>query len=789
MILPKKQMTEEDIKLNYITPAILTHWQNKVTMETQITDGRVNIRGNIITRDRPKKADYVLWLNRGKPIAVVEAKDNNHPVSYGLQQAITYAQMMDVPFAYSSNGDGFREHDFLTGLERDLALDEFPSPDELISRWEMNANDGEGVSENEKKIISQPYYSSQNTYEPRYYQRKAINRTVEAIAKGQKRLLLVMATGTGKTYTAFQIVYRLLKSGLIRKVLYLADRNILVDQSIQQDFSPLEKTIHKINFAKDDPVTVTSHEVYFSLYQQLTGNEDKEEENGEDAVARFAQLFQKDFFDLIIVDECHRGSAKKDSNWRKILDYFSSATQIGMTATPKETKYISNIDYFGEPVYTYSLREGIDDGFLAPFKVYNIHTNIGEGWRPYKGQVDKNGNPIEDRIYTNSDYDYNIIIEDRIYEVASEITEYLKATDRMQKTIVFCANELHAQNMRNALAELNSDMCKINPDYVVRITGSDVYGKSKLSYFISVGEKYPVIATTSKLLSTGADCKMTRLIVLDEMISSMTEFKQIIGRGTRLREKDGKSHFVVMDFRNVTRLFADPDWDGPIEMVDDYDPNREKKPKDPKEPPDDIIGDPPGPVDVRVVPIVDESGCRVEIIGKSVSVYDADGKLLRHESIVDYTKSNIIGKYASLDNFIHQWSAEDKKRVITELLREQGIDLDAMKTEQNMTDVDDFDFICHVAFDKKPLTRRERANNVKKRDFLSKYSGVAREILEALLERYMNTGIYEIERTEILQLDPFRKYGKPSKIASYFGGKEGYRKAIKELEEELYKAG
>jgi len=788
MILPKKQMTEEDIKLNYITPAILTYWQNKVTMETQITDGRVNIRGNLITRDRPKKADYVLWLNRGKPIAVVEAKDNNHSVSFGLQQAITYAQMMDVPFAYSSNGDGFREHDFLTGQERDLALDDFPSPDELISRWEMNANDGEGVSENEKKIISQPYYSSQNTYEPRYYQRKAINRTVEAIAKGQKRLLLVMATGTGKTYTAFQIVYRLLKSGLIRKVLYLADRNILVDQSIQQDFSPLEKTIHKINFAKDDPVTVTSHEVYFSLYQQLTGNEDKEEESGEDAVARFAQLFQKDFFDLIIVDECHRGSAKKDSNWRKILDYFSSATQIGMTATPKETKYISNIDYFGEPVYTYSLREGIDDGFLAPFKVYNIHTNIGEGWRPYKGQVDKNGNPIEDRIYTNSDYDYNIIIEDRIYEVASEITEYLKATDRMQKTIVFCANELHAQNMRDALAELNSDMCKINPDYVVRITGSDVYGKSKLSYFISVGEKYPVIATTSKLLSTGADCKMTRLIVLDEMISSMTEFKQIIGRGTRLREKDGKSHFVVMDFRNVTRLFADPDWDGPIEMVDDYDPNREKKPKDPKEP-DDIIIDPPGPVDVRVVPIVDESGCCVEIIGKSVSVYDADGKLLRHESIVDYTKSNIVGKYASLDNFIQQWSAEDKKRVITELLREQGIDLDAMKTEQNMTDVDDFDFICHVAFDKKPLTRRERANNVKKRDFLSKYSGAAREILEALLERYMNTGIYEIEQTEILQLDPFRKYGKPSKIASYFGGREGYKRALKELEAELYKVG
>lgn len=789
MILDKSQMTEEDIKLNFITPAILAHWQNKVTMETRITDGRINIKGNLVARESPKKADYVLWLNRGKPIAVAEAKDNNHSVSYGLQQAITYAQMLDVPFAYSSNGDGFREHDFLTGQERDLSLNEFPTPEELTSRWEQNANGGAGVSENEKAIINQPYYSDQNTYEPRYYQRNAVNRTVEAIAKGQNRLLLVMATGTGKTYTAFQIVYRLLKSGLKKKVLYLADRNILVDQSIQQDFSPLKKTIHKINFAKDDPVTITSHEVYFSLYQQLTGNDDKEEE-GEDAVARFAQLFQKDFFDLIIVDECHRGSAKKDSNWRKILEYFSSATQIGMTATPKETKYISNIDYFGEPVYTYSLREGIDDGFLAPFKVYNIHTNIGEGWRPYKGQTDKNGNPIEDRIYTNSDFDYNIIIEDRIYEVAAEITNYLKATDRMQKTIVFCANENHAQNMRNALAELNADMCKENPDYVVRITGSDVYGKSKLDYFISVREKYPVIATTSKLLSTGADCKMTKLIVLDEMIGSLTEFKQIIGRGTRLREKEGKNHFVVMDFRNVTRMFADPDWDGPIEMVEGYDPNAGKDGKKPKEPGDP--GDKPPvetPPGMRVVPIVDANGCRVEIIGKSVSVYDANGKLLRHESIVDYTKSNIVGKYASLDNFIQQWSAEDKKRVITELLREQGIDLEAMKAEQNMSDVDDFDFICHVAFDKKPLTRKERADNVKKRDFLSRYSGVAREILEALLDRYMNTGIYEIEQTEILQLDPFRKYGKPSKIASYFGGREGYRQALKELEAELYKAG
>lgn len=787
MILKKKQMTEEDIKLHYITPAIQAKWGlDRMTMETKITDGRINLRGNITVREKPKKADYVLYLHKNKPIAIVEAKDNNHTVSHGLQQAMTYAQMQDIPFAYSSNGDGFQEHDFLTGKERTLSLDEFPTPEELTARWEKGANGGEGISDNEKKVIEQPYYSSQNTYDPRYYQRNAINRTVEAIAKGQNRLLLVMATGTGKTYTAFQIVYRLLKSGLKKKVLYLADRNILVDQSIQQDFSPLEKTIHKINFAKDDPVTITSHEVYFSLYQQLSGNnENEEDESLEDSVERFAKLFNKDFFDLIIVDECHRGSAKKDSNWRKILDYFSSATQIGMTATPKETKYISNIDYFGEPVYTYSLREGIEDGFLAPFKVINIKTDIGDGWRPCKGQRDKFGNEIEDRIYTNSDFDYNIILEDRIYEVAKEITEYLKSTDRMQKTIVFCANEAHAENMRIALNNLNADMAKENPDYVVRITGSDTYGKSKLDYFISVSAPYPVIATTSKLLSTGADCKMTKLIVLDEMISSMTEFKQIIGRGTRLHEKEGKNHFVVMDFRNVTRLFSDPEWDGPIEIVEGFDPQHKPTPKPPKQGNGDDT-DPPTTVDKYVV---DKNGCDVHIIGKRVEVYDTDGKLLRQESIVDYTKSNILGKYASLDNFIHQWTAQEKKHAIRELLEQQGIDLEQMKNDQNMTDVDDFDFICHVAFDQKPLTRRERANNVKKRDFLSKYSGVAREVLEALLDKYMNSGVYEIEKTEILQLDPFKKYGKPAKIATYFGGKAGYLNAVKELEAELYKVG
>ena len=786
-ILDKKQMTEEDIKLHYITPAIQTSWGlERITMETRITDGRINLRGNLVARGTPKKADYVLYLAPNKPIAIVEAKDNNHSVSYGLQQAKTYAAMMDIPFTYSSNGDGFQEYDFLTGEERTLPLDGFPSPEELTARWESETNNGNGVSVNEKRVIHQPYYSSQSTYPPRYYQQNAVNRTVEAVARGQERILLVMATGTGKTYTAFQIVYRLLKSGLKRKVLYLADRNNLVDQSIDQDFKPLEKTIHKVNFSKDNPTTITSYEVYFSLYQQLAGSSDDsgDSESDDEAVSRLAELFQPNFFDLIIVDECHRGSAKKDSNWRKILDYFSSATQIGMTATPKETKYISNIDYFGESIYTYSLREGIDDGFLAPFKVINVKTNIGEGWRPCKGQLDKFGQPIEDRIYTNSDFDYTIILEDRVYEVAREITEYLKSTDRMQKTIVFCANEDHAERMRTALTNLNADMCRVNPDYVVRITGSDIYGKSKLDYFISVSAPYPVIATTSKLLSTGADCKMTKLIVLDEMIGSMTEFKQIIGRGTRLRERDGKTHFTVMDFRNVTRLFADPDWDGPIEIDDGYDPEH---PTGSMGTGDAPSADPPPPAIGKC--IVDESGCQVQILGKIVSVYDVDGRLLRQESIVDYTKSNILGQYASLDNFILRWTAEEKKATIRELLHRQGIDLEQMKAEQAMSDVDDFDFICHVAFDKKPLTRWERANNVKKRDFLSKYSGAAREVLEALLEKYMNTGIYEIEKTEILQIDPFKKFGKPSKIAAYFGGKAGYLRAVKELEEELYRAG
>ena len=785
-MISKKRMSEEDIKLQYITPAITAKWDiEKITMETNMTDGKINLKGNFVTREKPKRADYVLYLNSNNPIAIVEAKDNKHSISHGLQQAMAYASMLDIPFAYSSNGDGFFEHDFLTGKERELDLDEFPTEQELYCRYKNGANNGEGLSENQEKMIQQPYYSSQKTYPPRYYQRIAINRTVDAISRGKDRLLLVMATGTGKTYTAFQIVYRLLKSGMKSKILYLADRNNLVDQSIQQDFAPLEKVIHKVNFSKDDPSTITSYQVYFSLYQQLAGGNDDQEEDINNTILKLKQLFRPDFFDLIIVDECHRGSAKKESNWRKILEYFSSATQIGMTATPKETKYISNIDYFGEPIYTYSLKEGIEDGFLAPFKVINVMTDIGEGWRPRKGQCDIYGNEIEDRIYTNSDYDYNIIIEDRIQQVAAEITNYLKSTDRMAKTIVFCATEDAAERMRVALVNQNSDMVQKNPDYVVRITGSDTYGKSKLDYFISVREKYPVIATTSKLLSTGSDCKMTKLIVLDEMIGSMTEFKQIIGRGTRLREKEGKTHFVVMDFRNVSRLFADPDWDGPIEMDEDFNPKSgsERNTKPP-------VGPGPDPIDPKQPkPIVNRDGCQVKIVYKTVSVYDANGKLLRQESIIDYTKENILGAYASLDNFIRKWSAEEKKEKIRGLLREQGIDLETLKEDQGMSDVDDFDFICHVAFDKKPLTRKERAENVKKRDFLNKYSGAAREVLEALLDKYMNTGIYEIEKTEILKLDPFMRMGKPQKIASYFGGKDGYLKAVKELENAIYDGG
>lgn len=791
-----KNLTEEDVKFRYISPAIEAKgWtKDSIFMEQRVkfTDGKINLHGNFVHRERPKFADYILYINKATPIAIIEAKDANHSVSYGLQQAMEYANMLDVKFAFSSNGEGFAMHDFLTGEEQIFGLDEFPTRDELIARYKREINEGKGLTEKEETVINQPFCTGQNIFPPRYYQRNAVNRTVDAIAKGQDRVLLVMATGTGKTYTAFQIIWRLLKSGLNKKVLYLADRNILVDQSIQQDFRPLEKDIHKIDYSKDKdrPAELYAYKVYFALYQQLIG------QNG---AKNYEELFPNpEYFDLVIVDECHRGSAKDDSSWRTILDYFSSATHIGMTATPKETRYQSSISYFGEPVYTYSLKNGIDDGFLAPFKVINITTNIGDEWRPVKGQTDIYGNVIEDRIYNNSDYDYNIVIEDRHREVAEEITKYLKSTDRMAKTIVFCANEDHAEQMKLALTNANADMCRKNPDYVVRITGRDEYGKGKLDYFISVSSKYPVIATTSKLLSTGVDCKMVKLIVLDQQIGSMTEFKQIIGRGTRLRPNEGKLSFSVMDFRNVTRLFADPDWDGPVEIDPNYTPQPSVCPVcgqspcvcPPTEPkPCPVCGQipcvceqPPQPPK----PVVDKDGCSVKVINKVVSVYDTNGKLLRTESITDYTKKNIVDTYATIETFTSRWKELKKKGEMSETLKEVGIDLSALKHEQGMDDVDDFDFICHIAYGKKTLTRRERAEQVKKRDVFSKYGEKAQVVLVALLDKYMNEGISELENLSVLKNDPFRQIGSPATIAKLFGGKDGYLEAVNELKELIY---
>ena len=770
-------LSEEDIKLRYITPAITKQgWSvTDISMEAKVklTDGKINLRGNLVARGKAKYADYLLYYNRATPIAIVEAKDANHSVSHGMQQAKEYAVMMDIPFAFSSNGFGFQEYDFLTGKERTISMDEFPTKEELYARFLHESNKGQGVTDVELKVINQPYCTGQDIFPPRYYQRNAVNRTVNAVARGDKRMLLVMATGTGKTYTAFQIVYRLLKTEMVKKVLYLADRNILVDQSIEQDFKPLTNTIHKVNYQQDKEHPDTAHEVYFALYQQLIGQEGNK---------NYEELFKPEFFDMVIVDECHRGSAKDDSNWREILTYFKDAIQLGMTATPKETRYQSNITYFGEPLYSYSLKEGIDDGFLAPFKVINITTNIGDEWRPTKGQCDINGNVIEDRIYNNTDYDYNIVIEDRIREVAHEISSYLSVTDPMAKTIVFCADEDHAERMRVALVNENSEMCRKYPDYVVRITGSDTYGQSKLDYFISIASKTPVIATTSKLLSTGVDCKMVKLIALDQRINSMTEFKQIVGRGTRIRENEGKTHFTIMDFRNITRLFADPDWDGPLEVDKGYLPDRAK----PYTPPKDQLAPPTAHEDK---PIIDRDGCEVKIINKVVSVYDSNGKLLRTESITDYTKKNINDAFATIDDFILQWNAVERKGEISDMMRENGIDLQKLKDDQGMADVDDFDFICHIAYGKKALTRRERAENVKKRDIFHKYGPEAQKVLEALLDKYMNEGISQLENRKVLTLDPFRQMGSPSSIAKLFGGNQQYFDAVHELEQEIYQVG
>lgn len=770
----KKDMSERDICTKYITPALAqAGWDIKkqIREEYTFTDGRVIVRGNMVYRGKRKRADYILFYKPNLPIAIIEAKDNNHSIGDGMQQGISYGEILDVPFVYSSNGDGFLEHDMMTGKERELSLDEFPTQEELWSRFKGEKQ----ITKEQEEIITEPYYFITGDKIPRYYQRNAINRTVDAIAKGQDRILLVMATGTGKTYTAFQIIWRLWKSRRKKKILFLADRNILVDQTMQNDFKPFKNVMTKVEKRKMD----SSYEIFLALYQQLAGNTDEFE--------TFKQ-FSPDFFDLIVVDECHRGSAKEDSNWRKILEYFSSATQIGLTATPKETDIASNINYFGEPVYTYSLKQGIDDGFLAPYKVVRISLDKDlEGFRPEKGMIDDYGNEIEDREYNIKDFDKNIILDKRTEVVARKITEFLKKTNRFDKTIIFCTRIEHAERMRQALVNENADLVAENPKYIMRITGDNQEGKAQLDNFIDEDSKYPTIVTTSKLMTTGVDCKTCKLIVLDTDIGSMTEFKQIIGRGTRLKPDYGKEYFTIMDFRNNSRKFSDPEFDGePVQIYepkegesivpqstsDDYNNNTDSNNSSSDE------NDREEKIVYRV------KNVDVKILNERVQYYDKDGKLIT-ESLIDYSRKNILDTYSSLDVFLRKWNDEDKKSAILEELKEQGVLLDALRDEVGK-DIDDFDIICHIAYDKKPLTRQERANNVKKRGYLYKYSEQAQRVLEALLDKYADEGLHDLNDTKILEFKPFDEFGNPMKIVKLFGNKKKYIEAIHELESNLY---
>jgi len=768
--ISNSKLTEEDVKLRFITPAIDSKWdkQTQIKMEYNFTDGRVIVRGNTVSRGKRKKADYILSHKSNIPLAIIEAKEYSQSVGAGMQQAIEYAKILDIPFAYSSNGKAFLEHDMITGIEREFPLDEFLTPDELWARY-MGENH---FTPEQETLITQPYHYGYGDKSPRYYQRVAINRTIEAVAKGQNRILLVMATGTGKTYTAFQIIHRLWKSGTKKKILFLADRNILVDQTMQQDFKPFEKIMTKIKGKKLD----SSYEIYLSLYQQLAGDEDEEP----------FREFQPDFFDLIVIDECHRGSAKEDSRWRKILEYFNNATHIGMTATPKETKEVSNIVYFGEPIYIYSLKQGIDDGFLAPYKVVRVGLDKDlEGWRPPAGKTDIYGNEIEDREYNIKDYDRNLIIDDRTKTIAKRISDFLRKTDRFDKTIVFCVDIDHAERMRQALTTENNDLCAENPKYVMRITGDNAEGKAQLDYFIAEDEKYPVIVTTSKLMTTGVDCKTCKLIVLDNNINSMTEFKQIIGRGTRLKPEYGKEYFTIMDFRNACRLFADPDFDGdPIVVIVDGEEQPELPP-DENTPPDNGNNGDKEPPEPRIKYRVNDVD--VSIINERVQYYDKDGKLIT-ESVRDYSKKNILGEYAVLNDFLNAWNSDNRKQAIIDELKERGVLLDALREVAGERDIDDFDLICHIAFDRPPLTKAERVANVRKRDYLSQYEGIARDVLDSLLEKYANNGIADIAQINILKIDPFRRIGSMEKIFTAFGGKQGYLNAVKGLQDQIYVA-
>jgi type I restriction enzyme R subunit len=790
----KRGFSERDICTKFITPALEKSGWDKITQileEVSFTDGRIYVKGRLTARGKGKRADYILYYKPNIPVAIIEAKDNSHSVRSGIQQALDYATILDIPCVFSSNGDGFLFHDRTaenTALESEIGLDSFPTPDEL---WEKYKRYKGIESVKEEKVAAQEYYFDGTGRKPRYYQQIAINRTVEAIAKGQNRILLVMATGTGKTYTAFQIIHRLWKSGAKKRILFLADRNALIDQTKRGDFKHFKD---KMTVVKNRTVD-KSYEIYLSLYQGLSGSE--EEKN-------VYRQFTPDFFDLIVVDECHRGSARDDSAWRDILEYFTKATQIGLTATPRETNTVSNIEYFNEPLYTYSLKQGISDGFLAPYRVIRIGLNVDmEGWRPDKGKKDKSGKEVDDRIYNRKDYDKNLVIEERTDTVARKVTEYLKGFDRYAKTIVFCVDIDHAERMRSALIKYNADIAATNHKYVMQITGDNDEGKRELDNFINPEEKFPVIATTSELMTTGVDAQTCKVIVLDANINSMTKFKQIIGRGTRINEEFDKLFFTILDFRNATELFADPDFDGdPIRvkpMTEDEDIGKEDeeeegdgtitgeggeiidiKKQHPPYPPQ------PGPSKVK------EPREKVVVNGVDVSVlvsrelyFDHQGKPIT-VSLKDHTREIIKGKYKSMNAFLKRWNGEDRKEAIIRELQEQGVMVEAlMEAVENNCDL--FDLICHVAYDQPPLTRKERANGVKKRNYFTKYGEQARKVLEALLEKYADQGIENLENIQILTVPPISEFGSVTEIIKSFGSRDKYEQAVKELESELYK--
>ncbi|MFP8966032.1 EcoAI/FtnUII family type I restriction enzme subunit R [Pokkaliibacter sp. CJK22405] len=782
----KKSLSERDICSKFITPAITSAgWdlQRQIREEVSFTKGRIIVRGKLHSRGESRRADYILYHQPNLPIAVIEAKDNKHSIGAGMQQALGYADALDVPFVFSSNGDGFLFHDRTgTGdkVETELTLQEFPSPSELWQRYCQ----WKGLEGDAREKIEAPYYDDGSGRSPRYYQANAINRTVEAVARGQDRLLLVMATGTGKTYTAFQIIWRLWKSGQKKRILFLADRNILVDQTKNNDFKPFGQAMTKIAKRQIDK----SYEVYLSLYQAVTGSE--EERN-------VYKQFSPDFFDLIVIDECHRGSASEESAWREILDYFTSATHIGLTATPKETREVSSITYFGEPVYSYTLKQGIEDGFLAPYKVVRIDFDKDlQGWRPPKGMRDKNGELIEDRIYNLNDMDRQLVIEARTYEVARKVTQFLQATGPYQKTIVFCDDINHAERMRQALVNLNPQRMAENRKYVMRITGDEKEGKAELDNFINPEVRYPVITTTSKLMTTGVDAQTCKLVVLDQHIRSMTEFKQIIGRGTRINEEYGKYWFTIMDFKKATELFADPAFDG--EPVVIYSPSADEPPVPPEEQDDvidggegvtgtdntDLTGDDAGQKRVRYV----INNVAVHVVAERVQYYGPDGKLIT-ESLRDFTRTAVQKQFASLDDFLRRWNDTEQKKAIIDELAAQGVMWEALAEEveaKRGQPLDPFDLICHIAFDQPPLSRQERAEQVKKRNYFTRYSGAARQVLEALLDKYADTGIEHIEDIRVLKLAPFTTIGAPMELVSAFGGKPGYLHAIAELEHALY---